>query len=142
MNNGNLKRGNPATQFQSGSGSGRGAVENGRKSGEARRRKAAIRKAVTALLLDVQPDSGGLTGEEMLAAALFATACDPNNRNQVNAARLIVHLIGQDVSPLDEKEQRARIEKLKADLRRAEEVPAVYAAADDPITEAIRAAFH
>ncbi len=101
------------------------AREGGKASGEARRRKAAIRKAVTALLLDVFPDSGGLTGEERLAAALFATACDPNNRNQVNAARLIVHLIGQDVSPLDEKEQRARIEKLKADLRRAEEAPAI-----------------
>lgn len=58
-------------------------------------------------------------------------------------ARLIVHLIGQDVSPLDEKEQRARIEKLKAETRKTEQDPeSSYAAGDDPITEAIRAAFH
>lgn len=116
--------------------------KGGKASGEARRRKAALRKAVRALLLDVYPDSDGLTGEEMFAAALFAAACDPNNRNLIGAARMILQLIGEDKSPMDEREQKYRIEKLKADLRRAEEAPAVYAAADDPITEAIRAAFH
>jgi len=50
MNEQNLKRGNLATAFHAGEGNGRGAVENGRKSGEARRRKKAIQQLAATML--------------------------------------------------------------------------------------------
>lgn len=49
-NTDNLNRGNPETQFHSGEGNGRGAVENGRKSGEARRRKRDMRETCEIIL--------------------------------------------------------------------------------------------
>lgn len=64
------------------------------------------------------------------------------NRNQIGAARIILQLIGEDKSPLDEKEQKARIEKLKAETRKTEQDPeSSYAAGDDPITAALKAEY-
>jgi hypothetical protein len=118
------------------------ARKGGKASGESRRRKANLRKAVNAALLDKHMSLNGkeLTGEELLAAALFISASDPNNRNQVGAAKLIVQLIDQDKSAADVKEQKARIEKLKADARRTE-TAGDYAAGDDPISAAIKGEF-
>lgn len=120
------------------------AQKGGRASGESRRRKANIRKAINAALLDKHMSLGGeeLTGEELVAAALLISAADPNNRNQVAAARLIVQLIDQDKSAADVKEQKARIEKMKAETQRAEQDPAgTYTAGDDPISQAIKGEF-
>lgn len=122
----------------------RDSQKGGRASGESRRRKANIRKAVNAALLDKHMSLNGkeLTGEELVAAALLIAAADPNNRNQVGAARLIIQLIEQDKSAADAKEQKARIEKLKAETQRAEQDPAgTYVAGDDPISQAIKGEF-
>lgn len=119
MNEENLRRGNPETQFHSGEGSGRGAVENGRKSGEARRRKADIRKSVQEILNNTYTDKSGakLTGVDVLATNLFQIAVDRKNRQNIQAMRLLLELYGQDKSPEDKKKIKAEIKLLEAKLQ-------------------------
>ena len=91
-------------------------IIGGKASGKARREKANLRKIAAGL---IQGDE-----MQMMILALMKTACDPDNRNQVAAAKELAHLLGQDKSPDDVREQNARIEKIKAEtetIRRVEE---------------------
>ena len=104
LNDGNLKKGNPETQFKA----GRQAVENGKKggiaSGIAKKKRADIKKTIQDILDNkyTQVD-GDKTGAEVLAITLFAVASDPNHKQFIQAQRLIYELTGQDKSPEDKK---------------------------------------
>lgn len=120
MNNDNLLRGNPATQFTSDdNGNGRSAVENGRKSGESRRRKANLRKAMQEALEGKYKGKNGeeLTGEEILIKSILANLSDPKGRNWAQAAKIAMLLAGADKSD-DEKaliKAEAKIAKQNAE---------------------------
>lgn len=98
MNNGNLKRGNKATEFKS----GHNAVENGRKggiaSGKAKREKANMRKAAQALLDAMYEDKNGnkKSGMDIVMNGLLKNAVDPSNKNWAKAMDLLVTLTGAD----------------------------------------------
>ena len=112
----NLKRGNPATQFTADGLNGRGAVENGRASGESRRRSANLRKIVQGIMNKTYTDDeyGELTGTEKLAVTLYKIATDPNDKNCLSAMRLLIELCGENVSPDEKKKLKAEIDLLKA----------------------------
>ena len=101
----NLLRGNPDTQFQS----GRRAAEMGRKggiaSGEAKRKKRDIRKALEDRIADFYTDKGGqkLEGIDILSATLFKIASDPNHKQVIAAQRLIFELLEMDKTAEDKK---------------------------------------
>ena len=82
MNDENLKKGNPETQFRS----GRQAVENGKKggtaSGKARKKKADIKRVIQSILSETYTDKEGIekTGEEILGITLFKVATNPKHR--------------------------------------------------------------
>ena len=105
MNDENLKKGNPETQFRS----GRQAVENGKKggtaSGKARKKKADIKRVIQSILSETYTDKEGIekTGEEILAITLFKIATDKKHRQCIQAQRLIYELTGQDKTPEDRK---------------------------------------
>lgn len=105
MNDENLKKGNPETQFRS----GREAVENAKKggvaSGRSRRKKSNIKKTIQAILDETYTDNKGekKTGEEILAITLFKIATDKKHRQCIQAQRLIYELTGQDKTPEDRK---------------------------------------
>jgi len=94
--NKNLKRGNPATQFHAGRGNGRGAVENGEKSGASRRLASDMRELMKISL------SGRVTGKDYTHAqritdSIINIAENPKNGSAaVRAYETILHIIGQD----------------------------------------------
>lgn len=105
------------------------AKKNGRKggikSGEARRRKAALRETMNRLLTmkvkveglsDVlEADGIESTYEDIITMAMIEQAA----RGDVKAYNAIRETVGQtDKSELDEEEQRARIEQIKANTER------------------------
>lgn len=117
----NLVHGNPATQFHSGEGNGRGAVENGRKSGEARRRKADLRKAFREAMETTYTDKNGteLTGEEIVIRALMQNLSDPKGRNFGKSLDAAISLLGAKESDVDVKIKKAQLEILKAQAENA-----------------------
>ena len=111
MNNENLKRGNPDTQFKS----GRSAVENGRKGGkktaENKRKKKDLRDAMIAILEASYPDknTGNMhTGIEVIVTELFKAATDRKSRNYNRSLDTLLALTGYDKSP----EEKKRIEHM------------------------------
>ena len=101
VQNKNLKRGNPATQFHAGRGNGRGAVENGERSGAARREKSDIRKLMK-MALDEQIPGKSMTHAQRLVQSTLNIAENPRNgAAAIRAFETILHIIGQD-----EPEQR------------------------------------
>lgn len=105
------------------------AKKNGRKggikSGEARRRNAALRETMNRLLTmkvkveglsDVlEADGVESTYEDVISMAMIEQAA----RGDVKAYNAIRATVGQtDKSELDEEEQRARIEQIKANTER------------------------
>lgn len=108
MNEKNLKRGNPATQFKS----GREAVEAGRKGGkksaENRKRKKELREALADLLNAKYEIKGGgkYTGVEVIAMELFKAATDRKGRNYNRSLDQLLTLTGINLS----EEDRKRIE--------------------------------
>lgn len=104
MNDENLKKG-VKTQFKS----GEHAASNGRKggiaSGEAKRRKRDIRKALEERIVDVYTDKNGkkLEGIDVLSATLFKIASDPHHKQVIAAQRLIFELLEMDKTAEDKK---------------------------------------
>lgn len=96
VQNKNLRRGNPETQFRPGRGSGRGAVENGEKSGAARRAKADLRKMM-AMALEEDIPGKGMTYSQRLTQSILTIASNPKQgAAAVRAYETILHIIGQD----------------------------------------------
>lgn len=108
------------------------AAELGRKggiaSGKARRRKADLRKTMNMVLNMDMPE--GQVKQQLEDAGI-----DPNlgaglalsvvfqalKRGDANALKIIAQLAGQDTTLLDRQEQRARVEKIKAETARLNE---------------------
>lgn len=117
MNNDNLLHGNPATQFVSGdNANGRGAVENGRKSGESRRRKADLRKMAQDILDGTYKDRNGkeITGAELVVNTIVANLADPKGKNWSKAIDLLVELTGANKSAEEKAAIKAQTELTKA----------------------------
>lgn len=117
MNDGNLKKGNPGTQFKA----GRQAVENGKKggiaSGIAKKKRADIKKTIQDILDNKYTQADGdKTGAEILAITLFAVATDPNHKQFIQAQRLIYELTGQDKSPEDKKRIKQALKMQEKEL--------------------------
>lgn len=109
MNDENLRRGNPDTQFRS----GREAVENGRKggrvSGVSRSFKAALKRR-----LKEHPEQRDSLIDMLWAKALL--------EHDLKAAEMLLELSEERETDLDKKIKRAKYEKLKAEteaLRRS-----------------------
>lgn len=87
----------------------------GKKSGEARRKKANLRKAVQQALESSYslPDGTEGTGETLIVSGLIRAASNPESKGYAAAVRTICDLTGAMKDDLDRKEQRARIKKLQ-----------------------------
>lgn len=117
-NNGNLKRGNPATQFKPG---GRSAVECKKKSDEAKKRKKGIREAMQALLnetYNLTDSKTGevrqLTGEEAIALSIMQEAMNKKSKNWAKAVQYALQLTGEDKSKVENELIKAQADMLKA----------------------------
>ena len=119
MNEENLKKGNPDTQFRS----GREAVENGQQggisSGKSRRKKADMRKAVQSMLDNTYSDNSGkeLSGAEIMALKLFKIATNEKDKQCISAIKLIIELTGQNKDTLTDKKTKAEIKLLEAKIK-------------------------
>ena len=91
----------------------------GKKSGEVRKQKAQIRKAIETILnADYKlKDGTTVTGMDAIAMSMFKTANDPKNKNNVIAAKYLLDLLGQSQSPLDAKEQKAKIKIMETQAK-------------------------
>lgn len=59
-----------------------------------------------------------VTGMDALIMNLYKVAIDQKNRNNVYAAKTLLEICGQDVSPLDAKKKRAEIKMLEAQVKK------------------------
>ena len=82
------------------------AKKGAKASAAVRRRKADLRKIA----------EGMITGDisEMMIKSLIDIAADPGNKNSVSAFKEVRDLLGQSQAALDIKEQKARVEQMKA----------------------------
>ena len=123
MNDENLKKGNPETQFKS----GRSAVEAGRKgglnSGKAKKKKctqfADIKATVQDILNDEYSDKSGrkLSGVAVLVVNLFKIAADPKNKQCLTAMKMIFDIYNdKDKNKLLDQKTKAEIKLLEAKL--------------------------
>lgn len=95
------------------------ASKGGKKSAEVRKQKAQIRKSVEMLLNQDYRMKDGTTvnGMDAIAISMFKVAQDPKNKNNVYAAKYLLELLGQSQSPLDAKEQKAKIKILETQAK-------------------------
>lgn len=106
------------------------AKSGGQKSGESRRKKRDIRKAVEQIF-DVKcadKDGNMLDGYEEMAVALRKMATDPKNRQAIAAQKYVRELLGLDQSSDDKKRianniklQELEIEKTKKQIEKLDE---------------------
>ena len=96
----------------------------GKKSGETRRAKANARKALEMLLNSEVATKNGetVTGMDALIMNLYKVAIDPKSRNNVYAAKTLLEICGQDISPLDQKRKRAEIKMLESQIKKMDGV--------------------
>lgn len=96
----------------------------GKKSGETRRAKANARKCLEILLNSEVATKNGetVTGMDALVMNLYKVAIDPKNRNNVYAAKTLLEICGQDISPLDQKRKRAEIKMLETQIKKMDGV--------------------
>lgn len=108
MNEKNLKRGNPATQFKSGREAAEAGRKGGKKSAENRKRKRELRETLMDLLNAKYEGKGGekRTGVEIIALELFKAASDRHGRNYNRSLDQLLTLTGISLS----EEDRKRIE--------------------------------
>lgn len=98
------------------------ARRNGRKggiaSGKARRKKSDIKKTIQMIMDETYEDEQGnkMTGAESMAIALYSIAINPNNRNCIQAQRLIYELTGQDKTPEDRKRIKQALKMQEKEL--------------------------
>ena len=89
----------------------------GKKSGETRRKKADMRKAVENILnseYSVKGSEEKISGIDALALNLFKIAQDTKNKQCISATRLLLEIYGQDKSPMEQKMAKAQLDILKA----------------------------
>lgn len=108
MNEKNLKRGNPATQFKSGREAAEAGRKGGQKSAENRKRKKELRETLIDLLNAKYETKRGEkhTGVEIIALELFKAASDRKGRNYNRSLDQLLTLTGISLS----EEDRKRIE--------------------------------
>ena len=95
------------------------ARQGGIKSGETRRRKADMRKAVANILnaeYNIKGKDEKLTGIDVLAINLFKIAQDPKNKQNIQATKMLLEIYGQDKNPIDEKIAKAQLKLLKTKI--------------------------
>ena len=152
MNDENLRHGNPPTQFHPGRGNGRGAVENGEKSGEARRKKRTMKQAakmlldlpvsnpaIAARLSDFGISEEDLTNQMVVLVAMINQATKGN----VRAAAFLRDTAGYDPdAEIKRKEQKLKQDQFNflKEQKAREEAGGVYITGDDPITAALKEA--
>lgn len=92
------------------------AKRGGIASGESRRRKANLRKAVQDVMNGMYKDKRGqdVSGAGVLALTLFSVATDKNNRQCIQAIRLMNELYGDGISPEEKRKLKAEIRLLEA----------------------------
>lgn len=119
MNNENLKKGNPDTQFRS----GREAVENGRKGGKASGVSRSFKSALKAKLKanpELYDDVADMLADEAL-----------NGRN-LKAVEMMLDLIGESAQrealAIKRKELRLKEKAAKSEGSDAQETPQLYRA--------------
>lgn len=119
----NLKRGNPETQFNS-----QNAVENAKKSRDARRKNKTIREAMQALLngtYNLRDKSTGevrtMKGEEAIALSIMQTAMNPKDKNWSRAVQYALQLDGSNISPDDKRKSNEELKLIKAKIKQLEQ---------------------
>lgn len=119
MNEENLKKGNPDTQFKTGREQVEIARQGGITSGKARRKKADMRKAVQSMLDNTYSDNSGkeLSGAEIMALELFKIATNEKDKNCIAAIKLIIELTGQNKDTLTDKKTKAEIKLLETKIK-------------------------
>lgn len=88
-------------------------------SGEARRKKADLRKAVNDALQTEYTDKNGksITGKEAFIQSLIANISNPNSRNWAKAANIIIELTGSNIAPEVKKKIEAETKLLEKQLK-------------------------
>lgn len=117
MNDENLKRGNPETQFKTGREQVETARIGGKASGRARREKANLRKLAQQVLDDTYTDKDSgkkFTGSELFIAGLAANLSNPNSKNWGKAIDVLIMLTGAKYSKEDIDMIKAQAELIKA----------------------------
>lgn len=118
-NNENLKKGK-ATQFKAGEKQAEIARKGGIASGEAKRKKKNLQKAMEDALngtYTVKVKGGEyqeMTGAEMLVASMMQIAANSKSRSAVAAFNTILKMTGQDIPVHDDNDDDMVREFLKA----------------------------
>lgn len=119
--------------------------KGGKASGKARRKKADLRKAMQAIL-DMNLPASGIKNQleemgldpNMGNGLVLSVALTAISEGDHNALKTIVQIAGQNTTLADRQEQKARIEKLKAETKRAQEqAEGVTEVEDDGFIEAL-----
>lgn len=104
------------------------AVKNGRKggikSGESRRAAAELRKKLAVALQNKYTDKQTgeqIEGTEAIILALMSKAMNKKDKDQLNAIKYIMTVLGADKSEAEEKKLDAEIELTKAKTKQLEE---------------------
>ncbi len=94
------------------------AKKGGKKSAEARRHKADVRKAIQAIIDGTYKDKSGkdVTGADILAINLFKMASNIEHKQCLASIRSIIELLGQDLSPEDKRIKKAEIKLLETKI--------------------------
>lgn len=119
MNEENLKKGNPDTQFKTGREQVEIARQGGITSGKSRRKKADMRKAVQSMLDNTYSDNSGkeLSGAEIMALKLFKIATNEKDKQCISAIKLIIELTGQNKDTLTDKKTKTEIKLLETKIK-------------------------
>ena len=103
-------------------------MKNGRKggikSGESRRAAAELRKKLAVALQNkyTNKDTGEqIEGTEAIILALMSKAMNKKDKDQLNAIKYIMTVLGADKSEAEEKKLNAEIELTKAKTKQLEE---------------------
>lgn len=104
------------------------AVKNGRKggikSGESRRAAAELRKKLAVALQNKYTDKQTgeqIEGTEAIILALMSKAMNKKDKDQLNAIKYIMTVLGADKSEAEEKKLNAEIELTKAKTKQLAE---------------------
>ncbi len=94
------------------------ASKAGKASGAARRKKATLKDAMQKVFDGTYSDKEGnqRTGAEITAMTLMKIASDKNHKQCVQAIRLIREILGENITPEEVKENKAKLELLKKQI--------------------------
>lgn len=110
----NLKK--PYDSNQNREEASRNGKKGGKRSGEVRRQKADMRKAMQAMLENTFTDKSGkqITGLEIIMNGIIKNLSDPKSRNWAKSVDLAIQLSGANMSAEQLEKQRAEIELIRA----------------------------